>query len=347
MDVWTHIAVVMVLAWAGCKKDEAAAPTERVAGSGSATGSAAEAPDIAQLTSEFHAAIDNEDEPYSVVLGAKLIDALRAVKPESRELPEALMYYGSALEITGDWKQSRRVLEEASEHPEVAKDRRLRAEIEFRLGSIYNAQLDIDEAIAVLRSAAAAADAFEPDAIQPLLTKEALATALDNQESYQEAEPLFREVLAEYEARDDEDRIATGMANLAVNLELQERDPEALKLYLRMVKEVTSENRYARNSLAEAHSGVGRIYRRQKMPTKAAAAFRKALAVRIETLGADHPTVVRDLFNLALQLVDNKHTKEARGLCEQGLVLGRKKLAPDHLDLVNMVALCERIDAAK
>jgi len=132
-----------------------------------------------------------------------------------------------------------------------------------------------------------------------------------------------------------------------VNLEFQERDPEALKLYLRASKDLATTTGYARGALAEMYSGIGRIYRREKQPKQAETSLRKALAVRTEVLGEDHPLVAMDYHNLAVQLKDENKLVEARALCAKALVIRQAKLPADHPYRLGTEELCADLAPTK
>ncbi len=323
----------------GCKDK----PAEVVAvrSGSSAAGSAAPAPDIDALKAQFAKLMASGDDVGSVAVGAKLVAALRATNPTSHDFAAALTNYGMQLQVTGDWKTARRILEEALAHPAASTDHDLLAEIKFQLGNIYTELRETDKAIGILRSGIAlATEVNGVGSEREAVMKEALASALDYAERYSEAEPLFREVLATYEKGDEPIRVGRALTNLGVNLEFQDRDPEALKVYLRAIKDLATTKGYARGALAELHSGLGRIYRRQKRDKLAEESFRRALAVRVEVLGPDHPLVAMDYHNLAVALKDKKQLGEARELCAKALVIRQAQLPADHPYRIGTEELC-------
>lgn len=338
MRVWTRALLVIALA-SGCK-DKAAPPAP--ADKGSAVASVED--DLAALESRFHHLLDTGDDVGSVAAGKALVDALRAKEPASHRMLDALTKYGMQLQVTGDWKQALVVLEEALAHPAASKDRKLLAEIKFQLGSLYTELHEADKAIGILRSAVDLSIAeYGADASETAVMKESLASALDFGEHYAQAEPLFREVLATYEKEGDPRRIGRATTNLAVNLEFQDRDAEALELYMRGVEAMGANEGYERSSLAEAHSGVGRMHQRQKQYKAAIAAFEKALAIRIEVLGADHPLAALDYHNLAVALRDAKNLPRAREMCGKALAIRQAKLPAEHPYRVGTEDLCAEL----
>lgn len=333
----------MVLAVAaGCKDDATTKAVEKPP-----IGSAAPAiveDSTEALSARFEQLLLDGKDADSIPAGKKLVDALRTKQPASHAFATALTKYGMQLQVTGDWQQSRVVLEEALAHPEAAKDHALLAEIKFQLGALYTELRETDKAIAILRSAIdLVIETNGPDAINVAIYKESLASAYDYAEQYAQAEPLFREVLAIYEKGDDAIRVGRALTNLAVNLEFQDRHAEALKLYLRGVEKLSKAEGYERSGLAEAHSGVGRMHQSEKQYPQAIASFRKALAIRIEVLGPEHPLVGMDYHNLALALRDGKQRREARAACAKALAIRQVKLPADHPYRMGTESLCAEL----
>lgn len=340
--------LVVVALVAGCKGKDTAARVEPAPAAKVVT-TAGSPVDLVALTKDFEQRMYSGDDAGSVPAGTKLVEALRKVKPGSHELADAEMKLGMQLQVTGDWKGARTVLEEALAIPAAHTDHALFAHIKFQLGSLYTELREIDMAIPMLESAVQlAADAFPPGDSTHLAMKEALAAAFDFGEKYAQAEPLFREVLAAYEKEGDPNRVGRAFMNLGVNLEFQERDGEALKLYLRAVAVLATSKGYDRSALAEVHSGMGRIYRRQDNMKASIASLRKAIAVRLEAHGdPEHPLIAMDYHNLALALQDVHQLREARELCAKSLAIREAKLPAEHPQRVGTAQLCADLAAAK
>jgi tetratricopeptide (TPR) repeat protein len=301
--------------------------------------------------SEKLASLIGVDDAASIPIAAKLVAELRTQRPDSHELVEALTTYGMQLHVTGDWKQARTVLEEALLLPAASADGELLIELKFQLGALYTELREVDKAVGILRSAVELATAaYGPDADETTRVKESLASAFDFAKEYPLAEPVFREVLAAYEKGGEPTRIGRAATNLAINLEFQDRDPEALKLFVRAVKELSAAKHissFERGSLAEATSGIGRVQQRQGNLKEAIASYRKALAIRMESLGADHPLVALEYHNLATALRDAKRLPEAREMCAKARAIREVTLPADHPYRRDTEAMCNDLAAAK
>lgn len=343
--MWTRALLVIALS-AGCHDSpppSRPSPAPTAASSGSAA-TATDDGEIAALQARFDQLSNSDDDAAAVVVGKQLVDALRAKAPASHAYAAALVDYGMELRVTGGWKEARAVLEEAHVHPATVEDRALLVEAKFQLGSLYSELRENEKAIATLRAALELASAGSgPDSVHAAVMKEALASAYDYDEQYDLAEPLFREVLATYAMQKDVVRTSRAAANLALNLEYQQRDAEALQLYQRVLVALANVQGYDRTSVAETYSGIGRIHDRQKQYSDSIAAYRKALAIRIEVLGADHPLVGLDYHNLALGLRAAKKLPEAREMCAKALAIRQATLAADHPHRKGTEQLCAEL----
>ncbi len=164
-----------------------------------------------------------------------------------------------------------------------------------------------------------------------------LASNLDNQGRYKEAEPLFRKALAIYEEVLGPKHPDTALSynNLASNLDNQGRYKEAEPLCrkaLAVREEVLGPKHPA---TAESYHNLALNLEAQGRAKEAEPLLRKALAVLEEVLGPKHPDTATSYSNLAYNLQAQGRAKEAEPLWQAGAIgieVSRLRLAASSLD---------------
>jgi len=278
----------------------------------------------------------------------RLVGLARAKDPAA--LGSALEAWGRLLFQAGRWPEAEAALDEAISLPVAKTDKALRSSLLFQLGSVYAAQRRNDEAIDVVeQSLALSEELYGKDSPASANTAEVLAAAYDYAGRYPEAEALFRRAIAVYERDASVGATDRGraLANLALNLEYQKRDDDALGVYRRALPLLEQATGYDRTGLAEAQAGIARIYHRKPGKLKdAEASYRAALATRRAALGDDHPSVAMDHHNLAVVLEDQRRLPEAIDACMRAEDIRAKTLAPEHPHRMETEGLCERLRKA-
>jgi eukaryotic-like serine/threonine-protein kinase len=235
-------------------------------------------------------------------------------------------------------------IEEVLAAARAAADRELEAIALLRLGRLQRRRGDTTLAVATLFDAAVAAEALRRDD----LAAEAWAEWLFARRG-KDVDPS---ILADGERRGGEALARAGNPPYLRALLLNNRGAvqfssgnydaadklyrEALELRERLfgprdprVADVldnigTNLDRWARKT--EGDEG-------RRLATDAFAIGQRALAIREETLGPDHPSVARSLQNLSLMMDQHGHRNAARPLLARALRIKETALGPDHVEL--------------
>jgi hypothetical protein len=143
-----------------------------------------------------------------------------------------------------------------------------------------------------------------------------MASNLNAQGRYREAEPLYQRALAIYQQALGETHpdTAHGFNNLANNLNDQGKYPQAEPLYQKALA-------ICRQALGEAHPHTAATYNNlaatlddQGKYIEAELLYKKALAIHLKTLGEAHPFTAQSYNNVALNLHSQGKYAEAESL---------------------------------
>ena len=137
-----------------------------------------------------------------------------------------------------------------------------------------------------------------------------------------EAEPLYQQVLGQYQALSGTadalpgllDHAALNSAALGQDTEALKRFAQAQALYRQSLGPESAGLAQSLNELADFQLG-------RKNPDAAEPLFRQALAMRTKVLGPDHPAVAESLLGLARMYIARRQHAPAESLMQQALVL--------------------------
>ncbi|HKL53112.1 MAG TPA: tetratricopeptide repeat protein, partial [Wenzhouxiangellaceae bacterium] len=80
---------------------------------------------------------------------------------------------------------------------------------------------------------------------------------------------------------------------------------------------------------------LGIVFARQSQMTEATAQFRRALAIRRELHGPEHPETTSALGNLGTALMQSGHNREGMAVASEALEIETRLLGPDHPELAH------------
>ncbi len=141
--------------------------------------------------------------------------------------------------------------------------------------------------------------------------------------------------------------------NMGIAYDNLGRYQEALDSYGRAVaihekrRDEGGKNAGNSNQLAMLYTNIGINYMLQRKFAEADAELRRALDIRLEVLGPDHPSVALVHDNLGEVLLEQKKFAEAKAHFERALTIWTEKLPPDHDLLAGPHAGLGRIAFAK
>jgi serine/threonine-protein kinase len=192
---------------------------------------------------------------------------------------------------------------------------------------------------ALRRAVALSDETLDPDHELRGQTRQFLGVVLI--ESGREAEglELTKQALAVFERAPDRHArvIGTLKNNLAVSAYNQGRLEDARVLY----EEAIAANRAARldAELAPPLINLGVVYRMQERYGDAERVLREGVALRVKTLGAEHPFVAIGLAHLGDTLLRTGRIAESRAELEKALAIQRKTLPAGHVDLARSTSV--------
>jgi tRNA A-37 threonylcarbamoyl transferase component Bud32/tetratricopeptide (TPR) repeat protein len=212
-----------------------------------------------------------------------------------------------------------------------------------------------DEAARLLDQAEAAHLRFEPrpwawDAqLHALRAQLAIERQLPEEVTARAAEHL---ALVLEHGQDDPDRVLRGRALVARAATLAGRDDEALQQWARVRQETEARFGPVHETIATADNAAGIIhYRRGELP-EAEAALRRAVHVREQVFGVDHPSLVSSLLSLGAVLARSDEA-EAEAVLVRAVSLARadgptseRHLAGALHNLAGLLKQQERFDEA-
>jgi tetratricopeptide (TPR) repeat protein len=166
---------------------------------------------------------------------------------------------------------------------------------------------------------------------------EGRASALAQQGRYQEALPLWRQILAirRQVLGEEHPDTATCYNEVAYSLNGQGKYPEAAESFgkaLSIRRQVLGKEH---PDTANSHNSLGYNLHHQGRYAEAAEEFRKALAIRRQVLGEEHPDTVRTYHNLAFNLHAHGKYAEAEEGLRKALAIRRKVLGEEHRDIAD------------
>lgn len=269
----------------------------------------------------------------------------REEMPTPSRTPAELAERGQQQRVAGLFQEASATLEDARDQLDAQQspDLVLRGEVLYQLGSVYAAQRRLGEATTSLQRALEDAMAVHgPNSYSVAVTKQVLGGVYDYDGKYKEAELMFRDAIAlltKLEGSGSLD-VAQARANLALNLDFQNRDDAALAEYRAVLKAVGDR---MDPLLGDVQRGIGSIMLKRGQFEKAETAFQRALAIHTETLGPEHPTTAMSLHNLAALYDDWGKDRKALQFCERSETLRNKVLGPDHVHRLQTEELCSKL----
>ena len=159
-----------------------------------------------------------------------------------------------------------------------------------------------------------------------------LASNLNAQGRYDEAEPLYRKALEIHTQVLGEDHpdTATSYNNVAYNLDDQGRYDEAEPLYRKALEIRTRMLGEDHPDTATSYNNVASNLDDQGRYDEAEPLYRKALEIRTRVLGEDHPDTATSYNNVASNLNAQGRYDEAEPLYRKALEIGTRVLGEDH-----------------
>lgn len=237
-------------------------------------------------------------------------------------------------EARGNDIRAREILDKSAKDIDtgLANDPELQAQMMNVMGTVYQSLGLISKAEPLLRRALEIRQRIlgprNPDTLQ---SKQDLAVAMLAESHYPEAERLCRETLETRrqvlgpENRDTVD----SMVQLARILGFQSRYTEAEKLNrdaLEVARRKWPQDRLTATALSLL---ADTLTHKGKYP-EAEKASREALEMDRRALGSDHPSVLRDMFNLAAILTEEQHYADAEAMYRELIESARRVLGPQH-----------------
>ena len=237
-------------------------------------------------------------------------------------------------EARGNDIRAREILDKSAKDIDtgLASDPELQAQMMNVMGTVYQSLGLTSKAEPLLRRACETRQRIlgprNPDTLQ---SQQDLSIAMVSEGRYPEAEKLCRETM-ETRRRvlgpEHHDTIDS-MVQLARTLGFESRYEEAEKLN-RDALEVATRKWPQERLTATALSLLADTLTHEGKYPDAEKAAREALAMDRKALGADHPSVLRDMFNLASILTEEQHFAEAEGMFAELIESARRILGPQH-----------------
>jgi serine/threonine-protein kinase len=226
----------------------------------------------------------------------------------------------------------RDLLERGSERVERELDHEpeLRAEMQLVLGLVFDQLSLLKQGESQWRRALVTREAlFGRDDARTAKAKKGLALSLARQKRYSEAEPLFKELLQQAQARGDEHEAGSLLLNYANLKRLVGDFPAAESLSERAIAVLERLGEPANVSLWKALGNLGLLYREQGREQDAIKVLERSLAIRMRTEGPDSSIVAgakKDLSHL-YRAVGQLDT--AQRYAEEALAIRQKIFSPN------------------
>jgi len=237
-------------------------------------------------------------------------------------------------EARGNDIRAREILDKSAKDIDtgLANDPELQAQMMSVMGTVYQSLGLTSKAEPLLRRAWETRRRIlgprNPDTLQSL---QDLSVAVVAQSRYPEAEKLCRETLEtrrQVLGPEHHDTVDS-MVQLARILGFQSRYDEAEKLN-RDALEVARRKWPQDRLTATALSLLADTLTHERKYPEAEKAARESLEMDRRALGSDHPSVLRDMFNLAAILSEEQHYSDAEELYKELIESARRVLGPQH-----------------
>jgi serine/threonine protein kinase len=237
-------------------------------------------------------------------------------------------------EARGNDIRAREILDKSAKDIDtgLANDPELQAQMMNVMGTVYQSLGLTSKAEPLLRRAWETRQRIlglrNPDTLQ---SQQDLAVAVLAESHYPEAEKLCRETMATRRnvlGPEHHDTIDS-MVQLARILGYESRYDEAEKLN-RDALEVAMRKWPQDRLTATALSLLGDTLTHEGKYPEAEKVTREALEMDRRVLGSDHPSVLRDMFNLAGILTEEQHYADAEEMFKQLIESARRVLGPQH-----------------
>ncbi len=237
-------------------------------------------------------------------------------------------------EARGNDIRAREILDKSAKDIDtgLANDPELQAQMMNVMGTVYQSLGLTSKAEPLLRRALEIQQRIlgprNPDTLQ---SQQDLAIAAVAASRYPEAEKLCRETMEtrrQVLGPEHHDTIDS-MVQLARILGFESRYDEAEKLN-RDALEVARRNWPQDRLTATALSLLADTLTHERKYPEAEKADREALETDRRTLGSDHPSVLRDMFNLAAILFEEQHYADAEQVYKEVVESARRVLGPQH-----------------
>jgi eukaryotic-like serine/threonine-protein kinase len=237
-------------------------------------------------------------------------------------------------EARGNDIRAREILDKSARDIDtgLANDPELQAQMMNVMGTVYQSLGLTSKAEPLLRRALEIQQRIlglrNPDTLQ---SQQDLAVALVAASHYSEAEKLCRETMEtrrQVLGPEHHDTVDS-MVQLARILGFESRYVEAEKLN-RDALEVARRKWPQDRLTATALSLLADTLTHERKYPEAEKAAREALETDRRTLGSDHPSVLRDMFNLAAILSEEQHYADAEEIYKELVESARRVLGPQH-----------------
>jgi len=262
-----------------------------------------------------------------------------AARREARRAAAAQAYLTSLFEqidpgrSTGSAPTVRDLLERGSKRldKDLAQQPELRAEMDALLGQVFNQLGQSDQGEAHFRRALKTRLAlFGPGDARTAKAKKGLAITLASQARYDEAEPLFKELLARAEAFGDKRELASMLMNYGRQKLLTGGYAASEALLKRAVALLGEAEKPDRRALAGALGNLGEAYWRQGHERAAIKVYERTLAIRTKDEGPRSGVLAGNLHSLSQlhQILDELDIAERYG--REALALEEALFPPNH-----------------
>jgi serine/threonine protein kinase/tetratricopeptide (TPR) repeat protein len=223
------------------------------------------------------------------------------------------------------------------------------AAIRLTLGNAYRALGEFAEAQKHLeRSLALRKELLGPSHLDTLETTNALGALHFAARRYDQAEPLWKEVLEELRRNPDTAQVEAlpAMKNLALLYQQQGRYDDAEALLKQSLEGLRVQGGMDHPSTLRAMNHLALLYKARGRYDDAESLLKESLEKDRDQLGSDHPQTINTMSYLASLYRDQRRYTEAEAFYKQVVELRRAKLGADHPDtLINAGVLAQFYEA--
>jgi eukaryotic-like serine/threonine-protein kinase len=219
---------------------------------------------------------------------------------------------------------SQRAERELRDQPE------LRSDMEALLGQVFDQMLLSKQGETEWRRAFATRQAvYGPDDPRTLKAKKGLAISLARQSRYGDAEPLFKELLAQEQALGDQRELGSVLVNYGNVKRITGDYAASAALFERAVALLETSGEPATRSLAAALNNLGLAYRQLGRSRDAVNTLERALAIHMKNAGPRSTVVARASMNLSLIYRDLNDLEKAERHAQEALAVQQALLPPN------------------